>query len=146
MVQTQKLDIFDADGTLVDPSGNSLKEREYIVRSLNPRLSIEEKETLLKEAERRTLENPFTFPWLWQGKAAAFTEDSWTWRRAQLDFLRPSLKDGTDIAASIQEMFSYATQKETLEIVPNAKELVARLLRDEHAVVIITSSFALFLI
>src|SRR5437867_2456798 len=129
--------VLDLDGTLIDPSQPSLKEREILVNHLSPN-----DVPLVEHAEKQVLENPFDFPWKYQNRNAAFAEDSYQWRSAQVGYLWDKIQKNTkkDIQTFTTDLYREAIGEEEIQLMPNAKEFVAELLEKGDKVVIVTNS------
>lgn len=134
-----KVWILDLDGTLINPSKSSLKERDMILSYLEPE---NDRSNLISKAEIHTLKHPLDFPWVYGGLPTAFVEDSFQWRSAQVRYLWEHMR--TDKAQSdfSYKMFLDATEDEEIELMKGAKKIVDYLFDNEFQPIIVSNSAA----
>ena len=133
---TTELWVFDLDGTLINPTNASLKERDIILSYLDP----DDGSRLLSEAERYTLEHPLDFPLIYDGLPTSFVEDSYLWRNAQIEFLWQYMGQDKDRSDFSYEVLLDATKDEEINLMKGAKKFIENLLEKGIQPIIVTNS------
>jgi FMN phosphatase YigB (HAD superfamily) len=129
--------ILDLDGTLINSSESSKREKEIILKHIG------EDADLLEEAEKHTLGNPLWYKWRWKGLTSAFTEDPYLWRRAQAEYLWEAIRENTEYKTPeefSEWMFREATASEEMVLMASAEELIRHLYESGIRPVIVTNS------
>jgi FMN phosphatase YigB (HAD superfamily) len=133
---TTELWVFDLDGTLINTSNASMKERDIILSYLDSDDGLH----LISEAEKCTLEHPLDFPLLYDGLPTSFVEDSYLWRNAQIEFLWQHMRQDKDRGDFSYEVLLNATKDEEIQLVKGAKKFIENLLEKGCQPIIVTNS------